>query len=104
MSRDFGRERYSRDSKGVETERGDEMSVAKPRSLSGGLESFDARRASRFGLRAVLDAIVRARRFVVISGSRSLAVKWSHPTRLETRTKESNMCASRGVTETPVAQ
>ena len=47
----------------------------------------------------MLDAIVRARRFVFISGSRSLAVKWSHPTRLETRTKESNMCASRGVTK-----
>ena len=47
----------------------------------------------------MLDAIVRARRFVVISGSRSLAVKWSHPTRLETRTKESNMCASCGVTK-----
>ena len=29
-----------------------------------------------------------------------LAAKWLYPTRLETRTKESNMCASLGVTET----
>ena len=31
---------------------------------------------------------------------RTLAVKWLRPTRLETRTKESNMCASLRVTET----
>ncbi len=29
-----------------------------------------------------------------------LAAIWLYPTRLETRTKESNMCASLGVTET----
>ena len=32
---------------------------------------------------------------------RMLAIKWVYPTRLETRTKESNMCASLWVVQTP---